>query len=123
MKKVLIAVTAMALMAGVTAISVNAAEEKDMKGYVTVSTSTNTEISPDVVEVSIAVKTSDAKSMQKATLDNKETSDKVYNALKLMIDTTKGDYIKTSDTMQPLFTDIQTTREFWINTRFQTVLS
>ena len=97
MKKVLIAVTAMALMAGVTAISVNAAEEKDMKGYVTVSTSANTEISPDVVEVSIAVKTSDAKSMQKATLDNKETSDKVYNALKLMIDTTKGDYIKTSD--------------------------
>ena len=97
MKKVLIAVTAMALMAGVTAISVNAAEEKDMKGYVTVSTSANTEISPDVVEVSIAVKTSDAKSMQKATLDNKETSDKVYNALKLMIDFTKGDYIKTSD--------------------------
>ena len=42
MKKVLIAVTAMALMAGVTAISVNAAEEKDMKGYVTVSTSANT---------------------------------------------------------------------------------
>ena len=71
MKKILIAVTAMALMAGVTAISVNAAEEKDMKGYVTVSTSANTEISPDVVEVSIAVKTSDAKSMQKATLDNK----------------------------------------------------
>lgn len=97
MKKILIAVTVMALAAGLAATCVNAAEDKDTRGYVSVATSANTEITPDVVEINISVRTEDAKSLQKATTENKEISDKVYNALKTMIDTTQGDYVKTSD--------------------------
>lgn len=97
MKKVLLTVAVLALAAGFAATSVNAADEKDLRGFVSVSTSANTEITPDVVEINISVKTEDSKSLQKATTENKEISDKVYNALKAMIDTTKGDYVKTSD--------------------------
>lgn len=95
MKKLLLAVAVLGLAAGLAATSVNAAE--DTRGYVTVATSANTEVSPDVVEINISVKTKDSKSLQKATAENKEISDKVYNAIKGMIDTTKGDYVKTSD--------------------------
>ena len=95
MKKLLLAVAVLGLAAGLAATSVNAAE--DTRGYVTVATSANTEVSPDVVEINISVKTKDSKSLQKATAENKEISDKVYNEIKGMIDTTKGDYVKTSD--------------------------
>ncbi len=67
------------------------------RGYISVNTSANTEVAPDVAEISIAVVTYDAKSMQKATLSNKEISENVINALKTMINTNNGDYIKTSD--------------------------
>lgn len=97
MKKVLLAVTVLGLAAGLAATSVNAAPTEDTRGFVTVSTSANTDIAPDVVEINISVKTEDAKSLQKATADNKEISDKVYNALKGMINSTNGDYVKTSD--------------------------
>lgn len=97
MKKILLAVTVLGLAAGLAATSVNAATTEDTRGYVTVATSANTEISPDVVEINISVKTEDSKSLQKATAENKEISDKVYNAIKSMIDTAKGDYVKTSD--------------------------
>ena len=97
MKKVLLAITAFALAVGLTVTSVNAATTEDLRGFVTVSTSANTEISPDVVEINISVKTEDSKSLQKATAENKEISDKVYNALKGMINTANGDYVKTSD--------------------------
>ena len=98
MKKLLLAVAVLGLAAGLAATSVNAAE--DTRGYVTVATSANTEVSPDVVEINISVKTKDSKSLQKATAENKEISDKVYNAIKGMIDTTKGDYVKTSDSTE-----------------------
>ena len=49
------------------------------------------------IDISFAIKTYDSKSMQKATLANKEISDKVYEILKQMINPAKGDYIKTSD--------------------------
>ena len=67
------------------------------RGYISVSTSANTEVSPDVVEINIAVKTTDSKSMLKATTENKEVSDKVYTAIKSMINTANGDYVKTAD--------------------------
>lgn len=97
MKKILLAVAVLGLTAGIAASSVNAATTEDTRGYVTVATSANTEITPDVVEINISVKTEDAKSMQKATAENKEISDKVYNALKSMINPDNGDYVKTSD--------------------------
>ena len=67
------------------------------RGYISVSTTANTELAPDVAEVSIAVQTYDTKSMQKATLQNKDISEKVIKELKAMINTENGDFIKTSD--------------------------
>ena len=67
------------------------------RGYISVSTSANAEIIPDIAEVSIAIQTYDNKSMQKATLQNKEISDKVISNLKTMINTSNGDYIKTAN--------------------------
>ena len=69
----------------------------DDKGYISVNTTANTEVSPDVAEISFAVQTFDSKSMQKATLENKNISEKVLNELKSMINTQNGDYIKTAD--------------------------
>lgn len=104
MKKFLIPAVLMALILGCTTqaiTNVNGIE----RGYISVNTSANTEIAPDVAEVSIAVQTYDNKSMQKATLQNKEISDKVIAALKSMINTSNGDYIKTSDfNASPIYT-------------------
>lgn len=77
--------------------SVQAISESIERGYISVNTSANAELAPDVAEISIAVKTYDNKSMQKATLQNKEISEQVISTLKSMIDTSKGDYIKTAD--------------------------
>ncbi len=107
MKKVIVAVAVLGVIAGIAATNVNAATvvTTEEKGYITVSTSANTELNPDVVEISIAVRTEDNKSLQKATAENKEISDKVYNALKEMINTTAGDYVKTADfSASPIYT-------------------
>lgn len=75
------------------------------RGYISVSTTANTEVAPDVAEISIAVETYDTKSMQKATKENKEISDKVYAELKSMINPANGDFIKTADfNATPLYT-------------------
>ena len=67
------------------------------KGFVSVSTTANTELPPDIVEINIAIQTEDSKSLQKATQENKEISDKVYTALSSMINTQNGDYVKTAN--------------------------
>lgn len=67
------------------------------RGYISVNTTANTEVTPDVAEISIAIETYDSKSMQKATKENKEISDKVYAELKSMINPANGDFIKTAD--------------------------
>lgn len=99
MKKMLLAVAIVGLAAGLAASTVNAATlvNTDERGYISVNTSANTELSPDVVEINIAVRTEDSKSLQKATAQNKDVSDKVYTAIKAMIDPAKGDYVKTAD--------------------------
>lgn len=107
MKKAIVAVAVLGVIAGIAATNVNAATvvTTEEKGYISVSTSANTELNPDVVEISIAVRTEDNKSLQKATAENKEISDKVYNALKEMINTTAGDYVKTADfSASPIYT-------------------
>ena len=100
MKKTLIAVTILSLFAGAANLSsqavVSADGSKD-RGYISVNTSSDMEIAPDVAEISFAIKTTDPKSMQKATAANKEISDKVYSELKSMINPAAGDYIKTSN--------------------------
>lgn len=67
------------------------------RGSVSVSYTAEKEVSPDTVEVSIAVKTDDKKSMQEAVRKNKEISEKIYSYLKSQINTSQGDYVKTSN--------------------------
>ena len=95
MKKFLISAAIVSLALGCA--TVQAISESIERGYISVNTSANAELAPDVAEISIAVKTYDDKSMQKATLQNKEISEQVIATLKSMIDTSKGDYIKTAD--------------------------
>ena len=91
MKKVISLFAIMALLLGTQAIA-------DVeRGYISVNTSANAEIAPDIAEISIAIVTYDNKSMQKATTENKEISDKVITTLKSMINTPNGDYIKTAN--------------------------
>lgn len=99
MKKWLVIITVISLFAGINSLSAQAvtADGTRDKGYVSVNTSSEMEIAPDVAEISFAIKTSDTKSMQKATASNEEISDKVYTELKSMINPAAGDYIKTSN--------------------------
>ena len=83
------------------------------KGFISVNTTANTEVAPDVAEISIAVETYDSKSMQKATKENKDISDKVYAELKSMINPANGDFIKTADfNATPLYNYSNNKRNF-----------
>ena len=96
MKKILVASIVLGIVVcGASFASSTQAEPE--RGYISVNTSANTEVTPDVVEINIAVKTTDSKSMLKATTENKEVSDKVYTAIKAMINPANGDYVKTAD--------------------------
>ena len=86
MKKILLSITILSLMVGATSISAQAIGLEKERGTISVNTSANTEVAPDVAEISFAVQTSDMKSIKKATLENKEISDKVFSLLKSMID-------------------------------------
>ena len=97
MKKGLVAITVLSLLIMSTNISAQAVSLEKDKGTISVNTSSYTEIVPDMAEISFAIITSDTKSMQKATMLNKEISQKVYNDLEAMISAEKGDNIKTSD--------------------------
>lgn len=77
--------------------AINNCDEVEKSGVVSVSFTAEKEVSPDTVEISVAVKTTDKTSMQNATKQNKETSDKIYNYLKGSINTSNGDYIKTAN--------------------------
>ena len=106
MKKFLITLTVLSLFAGCANLSSQAVvQDIQERGFISVNTSANTEIAPDVAEISFTVKTSDLKSMQKASALNKEISDKVYTSLKSMLNTDNGDFIKTSDyNATPIYT-------------------
>jgi uncharacterized protein YggE len=84
--------------ASLPAGAVNKSDEVDCKqGVVSVSYTAEKEVSPDTVQISIAVKTTDKYAMQNATKQNKEISDKIYNYLKGAINPANNDYIKTSN--------------------------
>jgi uncharacterized protein YggE len=97
MKKYILVAAIVAAVSGCMTTQANVPVNGVEKGFISVNTSANAEIIPDIAEISIAVVTSDHKSMQKATLQNKEISDKVISTLKSMINTSNGDYIKTSN--------------------------
>ena len=98
MKKTLLTAAVLGLIAVSAPLSTQAVTQVSHdRGYISVSTSANTEVAPDVAEISFAVQTSDSKSMQKATQLNKEASDRVLSVLSSMLNSSNGDYIKTSD--------------------------
>ncbi len=102
--KILAGIAIISVLAGCT-LAGNAVNGTDKeRGYININTSANAEVVPDIAEISFAIVTSDTSSMQKATEANKEASDKVYALLKSMINTSNGDYIKTSDfNAQPVY--------------------
>ena len=113
MKKTLAVITILSLFAGSTMISSQAIGAEKERGTISVNTSANTELAPDVAELSFAVQTYDVKSMQNATIENKKISDKVFTELKSMINTTNGDYIKTSDfSAQPVYSYVNSKKNF-----------
>lgn len=65
-------------------------------GTIDISLSGTKEISPDAFQITFAVETQNVDA-QKAIAENKENSEKLYNTLKSMLNTVRGDYIKTSD--------------------------
>lgn len=97
MKKTLVAIAVLSILTGSIMTTQAVTQNERERGYISISTSANTEIAPDVAEISFAVKTSDTKSMQKASLMNKDISEKIYNIMKELINTSNGDYIKTSN--------------------------
>lgn len=111
MKKIVIAslFSAVLLATPLTTLSAGAinsqADSNSKKGYVSVSYTSEKEVAPDTVEISIAVRTDDKKSMQEASRKNKEISDKIYSYLKSAINNADGDYVKTSNySATPLYT-------------------
>ena len=98
MKKTVALIAVLSIMAGglLSTQAANQGNEKE-RGYISISTNANAEVTPDVAELSFSVKTSDNKSLQKASLMNKDISEKIYNILKEQINTSNGDYIKTSN--------------------------
>ena len=65
-------------------------------GVVDISLSGTKEISPDAFQLTFAVETQNVDA-QKAIAQNKEISEKLYNTLKSMLNSSRGDYIKTSN--------------------------
>lgn len=106
MKKTLLTAVVLGLIAVSAPLSTQAVTQVSHdRGYISVNTSANTEVAPDVAEISFAVQTSDTKSMQKATQLNKEASDRVLSVLSSMLNSSNGDYIKTSDfSASPIYT-------------------
>ena len=83
------------------------------KGTLSVSYSIDKEVSPDTVEFSVSVKTTDKKAMQEASRKNKEISNKIYEYFKANINTAGGDYIKTSNfNATPVYNYVNNKRVF-----------
>ena len=99
MKKRLLSTFILGLILGnATLLSAKAITQNTQeRGFISVSTTANKEIEPDVADISFAVKTTDTKSLQKATQLNKEISDKLLSNLSNMLNVSQGDYIKTSN--------------------------
>ena len=104
MKKFISISLCIAIFWGMTNLAGYSVTTSSERGSISVSISENVELPADVAEISFAIQTYDTKSMQKATLTNKEISDNVFSQLKSMIDTKNGDYIKTSNySAQPIY--------------------
>lgn len=116
MKKILtLGIVLSALALPFTYLPANSVDSNITKeqGTISFSYSTEKEVSPDTVEFSVTVKTSDKKSMQEASRKNKEISNKIYEYLKSNINTQNGDYVKTSNySATPLYIYVNNKRVF-----------
>jgi len=65
------------------------------QGMIYVNETANIEVAPDTVEFSVVVRTSDKVSLDKASKENKEISNKIYDEYRSVINKANGDYIKT----------------------------
>lgn len=113
MKKLLVITSVLALVAGISSQSVHAGLVNNDKGYISVNTNSEAEVAPDTAEVSFVVKTTDEKSMQKASDENKKISDAVLAELALLIDAKNGDFVKTSSyNASPIYSYVNSKRIF-----------
>ena len=67
------------------------------QGTITVNESANIEVAPDTVEFSVIVRTEDKASLEKASAENKEISNKIYEQFRSLINKADGDFIKTTN--------------------------
>ena len=112
-KRILSSILAAFIVLPVGVQPAGALDNQIERGYVSVSYTTEKEVSPDTVEFSVAVKTSDKKSMQEASSKNKEITNKIYDYLKSNINTASGDYIKTSNfNATPVYVYVNNKRVF-----------
>ena len=87
--------------------------QKDLRGEINVSATAEKEVAPDTAQITIEITTYDAKSMQKAATENKEISDRIYTSIKSIINTSDGDYVKTSNyNAQALYKYVNNKRTF-----------
>lgn len=113
MKKIILKSLTFGVLISSLALSVPVLADTIERGYVSITTSANTEVVPDIADVSIAVQTYDSKSLQKATNENKEISEKVIASLKTLINPANGDYVKTINySATPLYTYSSNKRNF-----------
>ena len=112
MKKKLIAIIVLTLFMASTN-TILFANDNINKGRISVNTNASTEIAPNTAEISFTIKTHDAKLMQSATLENKVVSEKVLNELNSLINSSNGDYIKTSDfSASPIYNYVNSKKIF-----------
>jgi len=105
-------VVTLLLLSAMMILPAGAADQND-KGFLSVSYSTEKEVSPDTVEFSVAIRTFDKKSMQEASRKNKEISNNIYNYFKSNINTAGSDYIKTANySATPIYTYSNGKRNF-----------
>lgn len=97
MKKILFLLSILTVFTSCTLSTPAISASENEKGYISISTSAESDVTPDTAEISFAIITDDPKSLQKATLDNKNISDNVYKVLNSLININNGDSIKTSD--------------------------
>lgn len=67
------------------------------QGTIIVNENANIEVAPDTVEFSVIIKSDDKTSLEKASSENKEISNKIYEQFRYLINKADGDFIKTTN--------------------------
>lgn len=96
MKKILSTALILSAITASMAISSTAAVAEKDEGYVSVNASSSKEICPNQAQITVNIETSDI-SLSKASTDNKIIADRVYSALKSILNIENGDYLKTGN--------------------------